>query len=163
MRLVGLLVGLVAMLAASAGPYVGEAKAYGNVGSYWPAYVVCDAFAGTMEIRPQFGASRALSSQWLTYQYYIYDIDRRQGYWTATFPMFQHSAVYVTGPITEYRDIAWVTPRVFRPGPGRFKVWTRYWWYDGGWFTRDPILTTGYEGFYYDGGGAYCRTSSVAG
>lgn len=162
MRLVGLLAALITLIAAGAGPYVDEAKAYGNVGKYAPAEVVCDTLHELMLLRPHFGASRALSSQWLSYRYYIFNIDTGRGTFTNWSPTFQHSAVYVTGAITEYRDWAYVVDWYYAPGPGRFKVRTDYAWFDGGWFYRSA-WTTGYDGVYFDGGGAYCRTTSVAG
>jgi hypothetical protein len=150
-------------LAGAAAVQVEDAKASGRIGAYAPAEVVCDAQFGTMMLRPHFGASRSLTSQWLSFRYYILNIDTGRGYWTDWAQSFRHSAVYVTGAITEYRDWAYVPDWYYNPGPGRFQVWTNYAWYDGFWNTSIVVKTIGYDGVYFNGGGAYCRTTSVAG
>ena len=161
------LVSAIALLALVVGAgqlRIDEAMAHdGRIGVFAPAEVICDPLAQTMTLRPHFGASRALSSQWLTYRYYILNIDTGRGYWTGFPKAFSHSAVYVTGAITEFRDWAYVPDWTIRPGAARFKVYTQYAWYDRGHWTYRGAWTTGYQGVYFDGGGAFCRTSSVAG
>jgi hypothetical protein len=159
--LVGLLVALLAMVGA-VGPFVHDAQA-GRIGPYGQAYVACDTFYHSMTVRPTFGPSPALSSQWLTYRYKIVDIDTGRVQWTNWAEPFSWSGVYVTGPITEFRTWAYVPERTYFPGLGRVWVYAQYAWYDGGWSYSPLVKTIGYEGFYFDGGGAYCRTVSVNG
>jgi hypothetical protein len=155
-RLIGLIAALIAAVGAVAGPYTENAQA-GRIGQYYPALVQCDTYHNSMRLQPQFGPSSQMSSQWLTYAYKIVNIDtghvqyvtwrdNNNSIWA---PSFQWSYWYVTGPITETRPLAYVREN--------------YVWYDGGWSYSGWVKTTGYEGFYFDGGGAYCRTVSIAG
>ena len=118
-----------------------------------------------MRMQPNFGPSPYMSSQWLTYRYKIVNIDTGAVQWFHYnwAPMFSWSAFYVTGPISEERRWAYVPERYYFPGPGRFYVYTQYAWYDNGWSYSPLVKTTGYEGYYFEGGGAYCRTVSVNG
>jgi hypothetical protein len=169
LRRVGIAVAALAAAAVSAGLMASDAQAYGRIGAWAPPTVTCDTFYQGIHVRAHFGASRDFwtQPQYLRYRYYIHDIDRGTGFWTAFTQPFPHVPVYVStgyggGTVIEYRDWAPI-PEWYRTlGPGRFQLYYEYQWYDGGWFRRAGWVTE-YQGFYYVGGGAFCRTSTVAG
>jgi hypothetical protein len=168
-RIVVFAAATLAAATLTAGFRADDAKAYGRIGPYAPPTVTCDPFFQGMIVLPHLGASVEFwtQPQYLRFRYYILNIDTGYGSWTAFTQPFPHIPVYVNtgyggGTIVEYRGYAPVPEWRKWLGPGRFKLYYEYQWYDGGWFQRAGWVTE-YQGYYYNGGGAYCRTSSVQG
>ena len=140
------LAGLAAAVAiALATVGAGEAKAYGQIGPYQGASVVCDPLYNSISLMPHFGASPLFNGQWLAYNFWIRNVVTGQSAWAFPSPKtVWHQRVLVQGAITEISNYL-ITGNTLVPRPnGFYEVWTRYFWYDGGWFSRD-VRSDGYQ------------------